>query len=163
MTVPSARASPLQSLEKGGKSGEVPARLDLDEWIAAYLHEAVLTGAALASPLYRTPERRGSSLTGRAMSSLAMQLMHKRRLKAAKPPKILSPHPVRILVVTDLTSQDVPREDIRYLAGHAHPHTTQIYARRGDCPPSPFLAVFHLLCCHTCAPPLRLLLYLTII
>ena len=53
--------------------------------------------------------------------------MLKRRLRAAGLPKILSPHSFRVLVVTDLLSQNVPLEDVQYLAGHAHPRTTQIY------------------------------------
>ena len=36
----------------------------------------------------------------------------------------------RVLVVTDLLTQDVPLEDVQYLAGHANPKTTQIYDRR---------------------------------
>ena len=64
------------------------------------------------------------------MSPLAVQLMLKRRLKAAGLPKILSLHSFRVLVVTDLLSQNVPLEDVQYLAGHAHPRTTQIYDRR---------------------------------
>ena len=54
--------------------------------------------------------------------------MLKRRLKAAGLPEILSPHSFRVLVVTDLLSQNVPLEDVQYLAGHAR--TTQIYDRR---------------------------------
>ena len=46
------------------------------------------------------------------------------------PGEILSPHSFRVLVVTDLLSQNVPLEDVQYLAGHAHPRTTQIYDRR---------------------------------
>ena len=42
----------------------------------------------------------------------------------------LQPHSFRVLVVTDLLSQDVPLEDVQYLAGHANPKTTQIYDRR---------------------------------
>ena len=105
-------------------------RHDLDEWIAAYLEGAGLTDAPKAAPLYRAGERRGSPLTERAMSPLAVQLMLKRRLKAAGLPEILSPHSFRVLVVTDLLSQNVPLEEVQYLAGHAHPRTTQIYDRR---------------------------------
>ena len=36
----------------------------------------------------------------------------------------------RVLVVTDPLSQNLPLEDVQYLAGHAHPRTTQIYDRR---------------------------------
>ena len=56
--------------------------------------------------------------------------MPKRRLKAARLPKTLPPHAVRVLVVTDLLRQNVPLEDVQYLAGHAHSRTTQIYVRR---------------------------------
>ena len=120
----------LQFSEKGGKSREIPVRHDLDEWIAAYLEGAGLTDAPQASPLFRAGQRRSSPLTDRAMSPLAVQLMLKRRLRAAGLPKILSPHSFRVLVVTDLLSQNVPLEDVQYLAGHAHPRTTQIYDRR---------------------------------
>ena len=64
------------------------------------------------------------------MLPLAVQLMLKRRLRAAALPENLSPHSFRVLVVTDLLSQNVPLEDVQYLAGHAHPRTTQIYVRR---------------------------------
>ena len=120
----------LQFSEKGGKSREIPVRHDLDEWIAAYLEGAGLTDAPQASPLFRAGKRRSSPLTDRAMSPLAMQLMLKRRLRAAGLPEILSLHSFRVLVVTDLLSQNVPLEDVQYLAGHAHPRTTQIYDQR---------------------------------
>ena len=42
----------------------------------------------------------------------------------------LFPHSFRVLVVTDLLSQDLPLEDVQYLAGHANRRTTQIYDRR---------------------------------
>ena len=119
----------LQYAEKGGKSREIPVRHDLDEWIAAYLEGAGLAEAPKGSALFRAGRRRGSPLTERAMSPLAVQLMLKRRLKAASLPEILSPHSFRVLVVTDLLSQNVPLEDVQYLAGHAHPRTTQIYDR----------------------------------
>ena len=51
-------------------------------------------------------------------------------MAAAGLPKILSSHSFRVLVVTDLLSQNVPLEDVQYLAGHAHPRTTQVYDRR---------------------------------
>ena len=120
----------LQFSEKGGESREIPVRHDLDEWIAAYLEGAGLTDAPQSSPLFRAGERRSSPLTDRAMSPPAVQRMLKRRMAAAGLPKILSSHSFRVLVVTDLLSQNVPLEDVQYLAGHAHPRTTQVYDRR---------------------------------
>lgn len=120
----------LQFAEKGGKFREIPVRLDLDEWIAAYLEGAGLREAPKASPLFRAGERQGSPLSDRPLNPHAVEKMLKRRLRAAGLPKILSPHSFRVLVVTDLLSQNVPLEDVQYLAGHAHPRTTQIYDRR---------------------------------
>ena len=79
----------------------------------------------------RRPRR--SPLIERAMSPLAVQLMLKRRLKTAGLPGILSRHSFRVLVVTDLLSQNVLFEDVQYLTGHTHPRTTQIYDRRCRC------------------------------
>ena len=56
--------------------------------------------------------------------------MLKRRLRAARSPEILSPHSFRVLVVTGLLSQNMPLEDVQYLAGHAQPRPTQIDDRR---------------------------------
>jgi hypothetical protein len=43
---------------------------------------------------------------------------------------LFSPHSFRITVVTDLLNQNVPLEDVPYLAAHSNPRTTQIYDRR---------------------------------
>ena len=45
-------------------------------------------------------------------------------------PEIITPHSFRVMVVTDLLGQNVPMEDVQYLAGHSNPQTTQIYDRR---------------------------------
>ena len=37
---------------------------------------------------------------------------------------------VRVMGVTDPLSQNVPLEDVQYLAGHSDPRTTQSYDRR---------------------------------
>ena len=44
--------------------------------------------------------------------------------------ELFSPHSFRVAVVTDLLKQNVPLEDVQYLAGHSNPRTTQIYDRR---------------------------------
>ena len=119
----------LQFSERGGKAREILVRHNLDDWTAAYLERASLADAPKASPLFRAGQRRGSPLTEWAMSPLAVQLMLKRRLRVASLPEVLSPHSFRIMVVTDLLSQNVPLEHIQYPAGHAHPRTTQIYDR----------------------------------
>ena len=45
-------------------------------------------------------------------------------------PDLFSPHGFRVTVVTDLLNQNVPLEDVQYLAGHASPTTTRVYDRR---------------------------------
>ncbi len=54
----------------------------------------------------------------------------KRRLKAAKLPKRLSPQSFRVSAVTYLLNQGTPLEDVQYLAGHSSPRTTRLYDRR---------------------------------
>ena len=68
--------------------------------------------------------------TERPLSPLALEQKLKHRLAAAGLPKILSPHLFRVLVVTDLLSQNVPLDDVQYLAGNARPGTTPVYDRR---------------------------------
>ena len=81
-------------------------------------------------PFFRSALGKQKQLSPRPLSANSMGLMLKRRLRDADLPPIFSPHSFRVLVVTDLLSQDVPLEDVQYLAGHANPRTTQIYDRR---------------------------------
>ncbi len=57
--------------------------------------------------------------------------MLKRRLAAAGLPGHLSPHSFRDKTITDLLEQNVPPQDVQYLAGHADARTTRLYDRRG--------------------------------
>ena len=91
---------------------------------------AGIEDAPKETPLFRSALGKQKQLTARPLSANSMGLMLKRRLKDAGLPPVFSPHSFRVLVVTDLLSQDVPLEDVQYLAGHANPRTTQIYDRR---------------------------------
>ncbi len=106
----------LQFAEKGGKAPEIPVRHDLDEWIAAYIEMAGLTEAPNTSPPFRAGEFRFGSHTDRALSPHAAKWILKRRMAGVGLPAILSPHSFRVLGVTDLLSQNVPLEDVQYLA-----------------------------------------------
>ena len=65
------------------------------------------------------------------MTAHGVRRMLKRRLKEAGLPQINRPLTVfRVMVVTDLLGQNVPMEDVQYLAWHSNPQTTQIYDRR---------------------------------
>ena len=100
----------LRFAEKGGKERQIPVRHDLEAWLRDYIESAGISDEPKSSALFRPAEAR--------------------RLKDAGMPELLSPHSFRVTVITDLLIQDVPLEDVQYLAGHSDPRTTQIYDRR---------------------------------
>ncbi len=117
--------------EKGGKRREIPVRIDLDRWLADYLAAGSIADDPKDSPLLRPLDIHDRSrLASRPIYPQLIRDLLKRRLRDAGLPKILTPHSFRVMVVTDLLTQDVPIEDVQYLAGHSHPSTTQVYDRR---------------------------------
>jgi site-specific recombinase XerD len=120
----------LRFHEKGGKSREIPVRLDLQRILMAYLDAAGLQGEAKDSPLFRSTTRRTKRLTANLLTSKGICELVKRRLKDAGLPTRLSPHSFRVTAITDLLAQGVPLDDVQYLAGHASPRTTRLYDRR---------------------------------
>jgi site-specific recombinase XerD len=120
----------LRFREKNGKDREIPVRHDLKGWLREYIAAADIDGDAPKSPLFRAAEGKKKRLTGDRYDAHSMRQMLKRRLKDAGLPEMFSPHSFRVAVVTDLLKQDVPLEDVQYLAGHSNPKTTQIYDRR---------------------------------
>ena len=95
-----------------------------------YLEAARIDLSQKAAPLFLAADRWGLGLLDRAMTAHGVRRMLKRRLKEAGLPEIITPHSFRVMVVTDLLGQNVPMEDVQYLAGHSNPQTTQIYDRR---------------------------------
>ena len=79
---------------------------------------------------FQTANRKTKTLTRNAMTGIDICRMMKRRLKAAGLPGHFSPHSFRVATVTDLLEQNVPLEDVQYLAGHSNTRTTRIYDRR---------------------------------
>src|SRR4051812_47961728 len=120
----------LRFREKGGKDREIPVRHDLEAWLREYIAAAGIEEEARTAPLFRAAEGKRRTLTGDRYDAHSMRQMLKRRLKEARLPEVFSPHSFRVAVVTDLLKQDVPLEDVQYLAGHSNPKTTQIYDRR---------------------------------
>ena len=120
----------LRFAEKAGKQRELPVRLDLDEWIAAYLEADRIDLDQKPAPLFLAAARWGLGLADRAMTAHGVRRMLKRRLKGAGLPEIICPHSFRVMEVTYLLAQNVPMEDVQYLAGHSNPSTTQLYDRR---------------------------------
>jgi integrase/recombinase XerD len=120
----------LRFREKGGKDREIPVRHDLEAWLREYIAAAGIEEDSRTAPLFRAAEGKRKALTRDRYDAHSMRQMLKRRLKDAGLPELFSPHSFRVAVVTDLLKQDVPLEDVQYLAGHSNPKTTQIYDRR---------------------------------
>ena len=121
----------LRFHEKRGKEREIPLRLDLNQWLQAYLLLVDAEGEGRHAPLFRPLSAASRSrLSSRPLGPWTIRSMLKRRLRDAGLPLIITPHSFRAMVVTDLLEQGVPIEDVQYLVGHSHPSTTQIYDRR---------------------------------
>jgi site-specific recombinase XerD len=120
----------LRFREKNGKDREIPVRHDLDAWLREYIAAAGIEEESRTSPLFRAADGKRKVLTAERYAAHSMRQMLKRRLKDAGLPELFSPHSFRVAVVTDLLRQDVPLEDVQYLAGHSSPVTTRIYDRR---------------------------------
>jgi site-specific recombinase XerD len=120
----------LRFREKGGKSREIPVRLELQRDILAYLKAAGIEKEGDDQPLFRASNGRSRKLTAQPLGTERICELVKRRLKDAGLPKRLSPHSFRVTAITDLLSQGVPLEDVQYLAGHTEPRTTSLYDRR---------------------------------
>lgn len=119
----------LRFREKGGKDREIPVRHDLEGWLREYMSAAGIEGNS-KEPLFRAADGKRKILSANVYGAHSIRQMLKRRLKDAGLPELFSPHSFRVAVVTDLLKQDVPLEDVQYLAGHSSPITTRIYDRR---------------------------------
>jgi integrase/recombinase XerD len=119
----------LRFREKGGKDREIPVRHDLEGWINEYILAAGIAEDAKSAPLFRAADKT-KMLTRDDYGAHSIRQMMKRRLSDAGLPELFSPHSFRVTVVTDLLNQNVPLEDVQYLAGHSSPTTTRIYDRR---------------------------------
>ena len=127
----SARGRVVRLHEKFGKQREIPVRWNLGNWLDEYVGTAGLTDVPKTGPLFRSLDiRNRSRLSAAPFVPQRIRAMLKTRLKHAGLPITIRPHSFRVFVVTDLLAQDVPLEDVQYLAGHSNPQTTQVYDRR---------------------------------
>lgn len=118
----------LKFKEKGGKNREIPVRHDLEDLMKCYLEKSGLI--AKSSPLFPSAIGKTGAFSTSPMHPNDVRRMLKRRLKKAGLSSDFSPHSFRVCTLTDLLSQEVPREDVQYLAGHADARTTALYDRR---------------------------------
>jgi site-specific recombinase XerD len=120
----------LHFAEKGGKSREIPVRHDLEQIVNEYIDAAGLRGAQKDTPLFQRAMKKQRQLSGKPLNGDDIYRMMKRRLKDFDLPLLYSPHSFRVTTITDLLEQNVPREDVQHLAGHADARTTGLYDRR---------------------------------
>jgi site-specific recombinase XerD len=120
----------LRFEEKGGKARAIPVRHNLQGYLLDYLNAAGLLNAPKDASLFRSMNGRFGRLTQNPLSGVDICRLVKRRLKEAGLPDTMSPHSFRVCTVTDLLTQNVPLEDVQYLAGHADARTTRLYDRR---------------------------------
>lgn len=121
----------LRFHEKGGAHREIPVRLDLAIWLNEYMRSAgIPEDSKSKAPLFRAADGKRKVLTPSPYRPHSMRQMMKRRLEDAGLSDSFSPHSFRVTVVTDLLKQNIPLEDVQYLAGHSSPTTTRIYDRR---------------------------------
>jgi integrase/recombinase XerD len=116
--------------EKNGVVREIPVRHDLEGFLHLYLAAAQLDQAPKAVPLFRSVTGRATTLSDRPFNAIRMNEMIKRRLKDAGIGDRFSPHSFRVTTITALLEQNVPIEDVQFLAGHADIRTTRLYDRR---------------------------------
>ena len=119
----------LRFREKGGKDREIPVRHDLEGWINEYVAAAGIAEDVRSAPLFRAADKT-KRLIKDDYGAHSIRQMMKHRLSDAGLPELFSPHSFRVTVVTDLLNQNVPLEDVQYLAGHSSPTTTRVYDRR---------------------------------
>jgi len=119
----------LRFQEKGGKKREIPVRHDLELLLKHYIAAAGLTGKI--APLFPSAIGKTGKLSTSEMHPNDIRRMLKRRLLQAGLSSAFSPHSFRVCTLTDLLKQEVAREDVQYLAGHADARTTALYDRRG--------------------------------
>lgn len=120
----------LRFREKVGKDREIPVRHDLAAWLDEYMNAAGIAENWKGAPLFRAADGKRKVLTPAPYCPHLMRQMMKRRLEDAGLPELFSPHSFRVTVVTDLLNQNVPLEDVQYLAGHSSPTITRVYESR---------------------------------
>jgi len=115
--------------EKGGLQREIPCRLDLQEFIEAYLSQS--QSLSDDAPLFLSATRDNRSLSSSGMTSNDIYRMVRRRMAVAGLPKgRFSCHSFRAGTATDLLDQGLPLADVQELLGHSDPRTTRIYDHR---------------------------------
>lgn len=117
--------------EKGGKCRQVPAHHKAADAVQAYLEAADIAGDR-EGRLFRSTGGRGRGLGERALATVDVFRMIKRRAKAAGFGAELCCHTFRATGLTNYLINGGTLETGAEIAGHASTRTTQLYDRRQE-------------------------------
>ena len=121
----------LRFLEKNGKSRSIPVRHDLRQFLRDYLQARFGdVRPDRTAPLFVSALGKTKKLSNNPLRPDDVTRMVKRRLRSAGLPDHLCSHSFRVATITDLLSQGVSLTEVKNLAGHVDPRTTQLYDRR---------------------------------
>ena len=122
----------LRLHEKGGKEHLLPAHHRTEEALDRYLAAAGIAEDKL-SPLWRSARgTRGQLSASRAMASVDVFRMVRRRAAAAGLPANTCCHSFRATAITVFLSNGGSLENAQAIAAHSSPKTTKLYDRRGE-------------------------------
>ncbi len=117
--------------EKGGKEHEMPCHHNLDEYLHAYLDQA-LVGADRKGFLFRSAWGRSGVLSDNLMSQADVYRMIGRRAQAASVATRIGCHSFRATGITKYLRNGGRLEVAQQMANHECARTTGLYDRRQD-------------------------------
>lgn len=117
--------------EKGGKEHEMPCHHNLDEYLHAYIDQA-LPDAERKGFLFRSAKGRSGVLSTRPMSQADVYRMIGRRAAAASVDTKIGCHSFRATGITEYLRNGGKLEVAQQMANHESARTTGLYDRRQD-------------------------------
>lgn len=117
--------------EKGGKQHEMPCHHSLDEYLHAYIDQALLQEDR-KTLLFRSAKGRSGVLSGSAMSQADVYRMIGRRAASASVATRIGCHSFRATGITEYLRNGGKLEVAQQMANHESARTTGLYDRRQD-------------------------------
>ena len=125
------RRSWVRLHEKGGKEHEMPCHHNLDEYLHAYIDQA-LPEATKKSFLFRSAQGRSGLLSSHPMGQADVYRMIGRRAAAASIATKIGCHSFRATGITEYLRNGGKLEVAQQMANHESARTTGLYDRRQD-------------------------------
>ena len=117
--------------EKGGKEHEMPCHHNLDEYLHAYVDQA-LSGVDKKGLLFRSARGRSGVLSDNPMSQADVYRMVGRRAATASVATKIGCHSFRATGITEYLRNGGKLEIAQHMANHESARTTGLYDRRQD-------------------------------